>query len=81
MLQEFLADLEELQKTMTKLRIGGVESEAELSRQLKAAGIHPVVLSSRIAPVSGSAEKSAEPPGNERMIEAVEAVVRVDVFG
>ena len=81
MLQEFLGDLEELQRTMTKLRLGSVESEAELSRQLKAAGLHPVILNSRIPLLSGSPEKSTEPPGNEGMIEAVEAVVRVDVFG
>lgn len=81
MLQEFLADLDELQKTMIKLRSGGVEGEAELSRQLKASGIHPLVLNSRLPLVSGSAEKSTEAPANERTIEAVEAVVRVDVFG
>ncbi len=81
MLQEFLVDQEELQKTMARLRSGRVESESELSRQLTAAGIRPVVLNSRLPLVSGSAEKRAELPANEGTIEAVEAVVRVDVFG
>ncbi|MGA7684579.1 MAG: PilZ domain-containing protein [Terriglobales bacterium] len=85
MLEEFLVDLEAAQKAMAKLRMGRVESEPALSRQLMAAGIHPVVLNSRIPLLSGSADGSVEPSANERMIETVEAVVlvdiRVDVFG
>jgi hypothetical protein len=85
LLQEFLVDLEEMQRATARLRAGRVASEPALSRELKAAGINPLVLNSRLPLMSGSAEKSAEPPANERgnkkMIEVVEAVVQVDVFG
>jgi hypothetical protein len=83
MLQEFLTELEEKHKATTKLRMGRVESEPALSRQLKAAGINPLVLNSRIPVLSGSAEKSAETPANksdnESRIEGLDAVVRVEV--
>jgi hypothetical protein len=79
MLEEFLVDLEAAQKAMAKLRMGRVESEAALSRQLMAAGVGSVVLNSGIPLLLGSADRSLEPSANERMIETVEAVVRVDV--
>jgi|HubBroStandDraft_6_1064221.scaffolds.fasta_scaffold477802_2 hypothetical protein len=81
MLEEFLVDLEEMQRATTKLRMGRVESEAALSGQLNAAKIHPVVLNSSIPFLSGSAERSAERPATERMLETVEAVVRAEVRG
>ncbi|MGA9356099.1 MAG: PilZ domain-containing protein [Terriglobales bacterium] len=89
MLQEFLADLEEMQRATAKVRMGRIESEGALSRELKTAEINPLILNSRIAPLSGSNDKSAEPPANEsakeasneKMIHTVEAVVQVDIFG
>jgi hypothetical protein len=85
MLQEFLVNLEELHETMTKLRSHRVQTEAELSRHLKSAGIRPPVLKSRIrllgSPADDTSERNAEAVEGERMIEPVEAVVRVDVFG
>jgi len=38
MLEEFLADLEEMQKAKTRLHAGRAESEPALSRQLRARG-------------------------------------------
>jgi hypothetical protein len=85
MLEEFLADLEEMQKAMVKVRSGRVENERDLWRELKSAGIRPSILNSRLPPASGLTEKNPDSAGSEKMIEPVEAIVgadvRVDVFG
>ncbi len=79
MLEEFLADIEEMHKAMAKLRSGGL-SEAELSRELKSAGVRSSLLNSR-ARAAGLTEKSPNSAGSEKMIEPVEAIVKVDIFG
>jgi len=83
MLEEFLESLQEKQKAIGRLRSGRVRGEAELTRELKSAGIGPAVLGSGI-PLIGSPGKSeaVEPASRqESVIEPVEALVRIDVFG
>jgi hypothetical protein len=81
MLEEFLADLEEMQKAKTSFHAGRAESEPALSRQLRARGINALILNRSIPVPSGSTAKSKEPHVNESKIEIVEGVVRVEVFG
>jgi hypothetical protein len=81
MLEEFLVELEEMQKAMAKLRSGRVESGAVLSQELKWAGIRPSILNSRGPLVSGLSEKNPDSAGSDNVVEPVEAIVSVDVFG
>lgn len=83
MLEEFLEDLEEKKKAMAILRSGRVRNEAELSRELKSAGIRPAVLGSGISLVGSLGKVQPAEPEIERenMIEPVEALVRIDIFG
>jgi len=81
MLEEFLADLEQMQKAMAKLRSGRVESETDLSRELKSAGIRTSLLNSRAALVSDSPGKNPDSAGRKKTIEPVEAIGKVDLFG
>lgn len=81
MLEEFLVNFEEMQKAMVKLRTGRLESDAALSHELKSAEIRPSILNSRASLVSGLPEKTPDPAGNDKMIERVEAILSVDVFG
>ncbi|MGH9643638.1 MAG: PilZ domain-containing protein [Terriglobales bacterium] len=83
MLEEFLADLEEKQKAMATVRSGRVGSEVELSRQLKSAGIRPPLLDRHIPQFGspGKTDPAERGSQHEKVIESVEALVRVDVFG
>ncbi|MFY9673821.1 MAG: PilZ domain-containing protein [Terriglobales bacterium] len=81
MLQEFLVDVDELQKTMAKLRSGRRESEAELSRRLKMAGISPAILKSCLPMLSALPDEDALPDQKKSSIELVEPIIRVDMFG
>ncbi|HTR22792.1 MAG TPA: PilZ domain-containing protein [Terriglobales bacterium] len=84
MLEEFLANLSERQKAMTGLRSGRFRSEEDLAHELDSAGIRSVLLNSRIRPRADSADEKPAPEKeveNNKTIESVEAIVRVDVFG
>jgi hypothetical protein len=81
MLQELLVDFEELQKTMVRLRSGRMESEAELTHKLKLAGISPAILNSCLPMLASLPDEIAAPAQNERSIEIVEPMIRVDIFG
>jgi hypothetical protein len=81
MLEEFLVDLEEMQKAMVKLRAGRFENEAALSRELKSTGIRPSILNSRGPLVSGLSEKNPDSVESDNVVEPGAAIVSVDVFG
>jgi len=87
MLEEFLATLEAKLKAMAALRAGQVKSEAELMRQLNSAGVRTMPLNTRIRPITDSAGRNADieeqalPAEPQKLVESVEAIMRVDVFG
>ncbi|MGA2003317.1 MAG: PilZ domain-containing protein [Terriglobales bacterium] len=79
MLEELLIDFETLQKTMAKLRSDRLKSEADLSRQLKSAGINPAVLSSCRPMFTSLVEKPTL--AEDERIEVVRPAIRIDLFG
>jgi len=87
MLEDFLASLDEKLKAMAALRSGQFKSEAEMTRELDSAGIRTALLDTRLRPLSDLQDKRAEtdkgtlPAEPEKMVEPVEAIMRVDVFG
>ncbi|HVM94232.1 MAG TPA: PilZ domain-containing protein [Terriglobales bacterium] len=87
MLEEFLENLETKLKAMAALRSGQIKSEADLERELDSAGMRTALLNTRIRPISGSDEREAakeknfKPAEAEKLVEPVEAIMRVDVFG
>lgn len=80
MLEELLIDFETLQKTVAKLRCERMESAAELSRQLKSAGISPAILSDCLPVLTSSIEKPMRVEDESR-IEVVRPTIRIDLFG
>ena len=81
MLEEFLANLDEKQKAVSNLRSGKLKSEAELSRELNVAGVRFALLNKRVQSPSESPETKTDSAEAEKTVEAVEAIMRVDVFG